>query len=418
MPTNQVFGVPYQTNLTLSVVANAPGMNNGFPLNYQWLKNGNNISGANAASYNFNGLAGSSDTYSVLVTNAVGSVSAGWSVTVTNAINVSNDLLLIYNSNSADSSNLCAYYLAHRPMVGGANVLGVACDTNEIISLINCDAQIVAPVTNWLTNNPTKRPQYVVLFFDMPTRIQPVTDLNGSVGWHLRQSYSNWQPFVTYINGGTRTDCEAYIDKVAYFGTNYSPGQLNISASAGNYGNTNYYFDDSRDPGFAGPPSLGNQAKTGVLGANSAASVTYTNGNDNYTNLTIHLATGTNVSGYLCWGAHSAMGLGYATNGFVNWSGNSRWWIIETVESWNGQRYTTDQGNFIKWFSSNAFGGTNYSNTPVGAVCHVEEPNLSGVENSSVYFGLWAGGVNFAISSWNSRQTPFFQAIGDPFINK
>jgi len=72
--------------------------------------------------------------------------------------------------------------------------------------------------------------------------------------------------------------------------------------------------------------------------------------------------------------------------------------------------------NFIQWFSSNAFGGTNYSNTPIGAVTHVEEPGLPDVENSSVYFGLWETGKNFAICAWNSRQTPYFQAVGDPFI--
>jgi len=75
-------------------------------------------------------------------------------------------------------------------------------------------------------------------------------------------------------------------------------------------------------------------------------------------------------------------------------------------------------GNFIQWFSSNAFGGTNYSNTPVGAVTHVEEPFSPGVENSQIYFGLWAAGKNFAICAWNSRRTPYFQAVGDPFVRR
>ena len=47
-------------------------------------------------------------------------------------IDVSKDLLLIYNStNISYSSNVCAYYMAHRPMVGNANVLGLSCTTNE-----------------------------------------------------------------------------------------------------------------------------------------------------------------------------------------------------------------------------------------------------------------------------------------------
>src|SRR5439155_10275392 len=122
------------------------------------------------------------------------------------------------------------------------------------------------------------------------------------------------------------------------------------------------------------------------------ASVTYSNAVDN--GLANHITTGSNVAGYLCWGAHSSLGGGYATNGYVQWSGNSGWWIIETVESFNGRR-DTDQGNFIKWFSSNGFGGANYSNTPVGAVTHVEEPDLAGVEDSAIFFGLWEARKNF-----------------------
>jgi hypothetical protein len=125
-----------------------------------------------------------------------------------------------------------------------------------------------------------------------------------------------------------------------------------------------------------------------------------------------------NLAGYISWGAHSSLGLGYATNGFLKWTGNSSWWLIETVESWNGTRYTTDQGNFIKWFSINAFGGTNYSNTPIGAVTHTEEPGLGGVNNSANYFGLWASGKNFAICAWNSTNTIYFQAIGDPLVTR
>jgi hypothetical protein len=98
--------------------------------------------------------------------------------------------------------------------------------------------------------------------------------------------------------------------------------------------------------------------------------------------------------------------------------GNSDWFLIETIESLNGQRYQTIQGNFIQWFSAIAFGGTNYSNTPIGAVTHVDEPLITGDENTQIYFGFWATGKNFAICAWNARQTPYFQAIGDPFVIK
>jgi hypothetical protein len=67
--------------------------------------------------------------------------------------------------------------------------------------------------------------------------------------------------------------------------------------------------------------------------------------------------------------------------------------------------------------SANAFGGTNYSNTPVGAVCHVEEPLLTGV-NSSAYLLDWEQGFVFAEAAWDSSQTPFFMAVGDPLVTR
>ena len=92
------------------------------------------------------------------------------------------------------------------------------------------------------------------------------------------------------------------------------------------------------------------------------------------------------------WRAHSTLGYTYATNGNVIWSGSSGWWIIETIESFNGLRRNSDsgQGFFLQWFSQNAFGGSNYSNTPVGAVSHVYEPGLDHVNDPSPYF--WALG--------------------------
>jgi hypothetical protein len=88
------------------------------------------------------------------------------------------------------------------------------------------------------------------------------------------------------------------------------------------------------------------------------------------------------------------------------------------VESYNGKRAETGQGNFIKWFSATAFGVANYSNTPVGAVTHVEEPFLPGVSNASKYFGLWAGGKSFAVAAWQSTNTTWFQAVGDPLTTR
>ena len=84
MPTNQV--ATFQTNLTLSVTATAPGQFNGFPLHYQWQFNGTNISGANSNSYTFFVDSPSLGNYSVIVSNLAGSVtSLVWQVSMTYA---------------------------------------------------------------------------------------------------------------------------------------------------------------------------------------------------------------------------------------------------------------------------------------------------------------------------------------------
>jgi hypothetical protein len=331
-------------------------------------------------------------------------------------VDVTKDLLLLYNSSSSNSTALKDYYLSHRPLVANANVLAVSCETNESTTASNCDAEIVNPVLDWLTNNPTKHPCYIILFFDMPTRIQNYNSTYPSVTLRLYSTYPGIPPFITYINGGTLADCEGYIDKLSSIGATYSPGRLLISAGPAGYSNTNYYFDNTGYIATTDNVSGLNASNSVVLAGASPQSAIYTNVSPDI-GLQNHITSGNNVAGYLCMGVHSSLGADYAINGMVRWSGNSGWWLIETVESFNGQR-STDQGNFIKWFSSNAFGGTGYSNTPVGAVCHVEEPYEANVNDASLYFGLWTAGKNFAICAWKSRITSCFQAVGDPFVMK
>jgi alpha-tubulin suppressor-like RCC1 family protein len=337
-------------------------------------------------------------------------------------VDVSRELLLIYNTNSAASIWVKDYYLAHRPMVAGAMTLGISCASNEvsgqaIITSESFTNEVLVPYQNWLTQNPTKRPQYVLWTFDLPGRVE---DTNGTVyaspSYYLYTAAPGIPPFVTCINMRTTNDCEAYIDKLAAFGTNDS---IFISASKGGYDNTNYFFDDTEN-GYGGS-GVGLSGVEGVIqnGA-SSNSVVYTNVYPDCGSLACHITVGTNVAGYLSWGGHSYLWSEYATNGYVRWFGNSSWWIIQTVESYNGQRDNpnTGQGNFLQWFSANAFGGTNYSNTPVGAVSHVEEPYAI-ANDPFIYFGSWSAGKRFAICAWISLQRPkVVQAVGDPFVHK
>jgi hypothetical protein len=352
------------------------------------------------------------------------------------SVDVTKDLLLLYNSTSTNSIVVKDYYLAHRPMVGGANTLGISCPTNEVVELATFTNQILSHVLQWLTNNPTKHPQYLILFPDIPST---VTNTDGialnSVAYGLSTNVLGIQPFVTSINMGlfdATNDCIHYIDKLSAFGTN---GQLIISAGAGGYSNTNYVLDDIRHgtgygiPGadldytvFGGTVSAATNALLAASVPQNAIHFfdgleTLTNGVQY--NLT-HPTGITNLSGYMCWGAHSSLSSTYPTNGNVAWSGNSGWWIIETAESYNGQRENDSSGQafFLQWFSANAFGGSSYSSTPVGGVSHTHEPGLEHLNDSGLYFGLWAGGKNFAMCAWNSRGTPHFQAVGDPLVRK
>ena len=366
------------------------------------------------------------DTLSQIKLIAAGgdhSLAVMFSPTVQYPVDVTKDLLLIYNTNSTDSTTVLNYYLAHRPMVSGANVLGIGCSMNEAVQPAEYTNTIAAPVQSWLAANPTLRPSYVILFPDIPSQV--VSDSETSVcgftadndahktecvPYRLNsECASAWSPFVTSINMNGTNDCIGYINKLASFGTNYSPGKLVISASAGGYGNTNYIVDDAE--GYAGYSSYVTNAVTGLLqnGISMAAIIYASRGQS-------HISQATNVAGYISWGNNGGMGANYYTNVF--YYGNSGWYPIMTIESFNGQRCDPGQGTFLKWFSPNAFGGTNYSNTPIGAVTHVLEPYLPGVNASYTYFGLWAAGKHFAICAWNSRRTEFFQAVGDPFVTK
>ncbi len=350
-------------------------------------------------------------------------------------IDVTKDLLLIYNTNSSDSAGVKDYYLAHRPMVANANVLGVGCSNKTETFYPSEYTNLFLPqVTNWLVTNATKRPQYVVLFVDVPSRVNTNADysqddlinypprflpVRPSVQHQLHEwAWPNWHPFVAHINMGASNDCVHYIDKLA------SHAGVAVVLAGGSAAGTNYYFEDagsSTNYSARGLAALEGVTNNGV----SSQFVTYVPRTS-----TSHIVSGTNVAGYWTWGANGGQGYYFPDPGHVAFQTNSNWYLMGTGESFNGQRFhpnpppadqtvpATLQSWFGQWFASGAFGGVAYSSTPVAGVSHVDEPFEAGLEDTYVYFGLWAAGKNFATCSWNSKQTPQFQAVGDPLVVK
>jgi hypothetical protein len=341
------------------------------------------------------------------------SLASMFSALVQYPVDVSKDLLLIYNTNSLNSSNVLYYYMQHRPMVSNANVLPIGCPAGDVMGTNEFITQLETPLRNWFEANPTKHPTYVILFLNISSRMTNThyPEVYGSVSFALHERMYGTRPFVTHINMDGTNDCIGYINKLAAFGTN---GQVIISASAGGFANTNYYFDDNRDdPPYGAGPSIGALARDAVLSASADALVTY-----RVDNSAAWISNGVHVAAYFSWGGHSpALRADYPWDGKVVFGTNSQWFLIGTVESGNGIRDDLFFGTFDEWFATGAFGGANYASTPVGAVSHVAEPGGFG-NDAAILFGLWAQTRSLGICAWVSRRTPFTQVVGDPLVRR
>jgi hypothetical protein len=187
LPTNQT--VLYLTNVSLSVMATAPGMTNGFPLSYQWQFNGMNV-GGNSASYVFQANANSTGTYSVVVSNAAGSTNAAWYVTVIGSHlqiiqQPSNQYQIAGGSVTFVSSAISSNTVAYQWQFNATNIVGA---TNSVLTLANVqaaqqgnyDAVINDSVNNLTSSNATfylvTPPAIVSQTF--PTNIVPIFQTN------------------------------------------------------------------------------------------------------------------------------------------------------------------------------------------------------------------------------------------------
>ena len=346
-------------------------------------------------------------------------------------VQASKHVLVVYNSGSTDSTNLKFYYTGHRPLFSGANILGIACPSLEQVNYETFVTGIRTPIINYLTGVSGSKPiRYIIMMKDIPTRISSVSNIN-SVSYEISTAYKSLNLrngndyqyatghftlgeyqgntcLVSYINFGSYLDCTQYIDKISF-------KQTGIYLT-GNGGNTGYYFEDNN--GLYSqilpyvPTFMSGRYLRPILNEFPSTKYIYKPTGTSY------ITTGNNVAGFATWGANGLRGGNYANDGSIKWGGNNNWYIMCTIESFNGDREPGDQGNFIDWFSGGAFGGiggTGYNNTPVGAVGHVEEPGVGGV-NYTGYFLLWQKGWPFIEAAWQSRSTNYFIAFGDPFV--
>lgn len=344
-------------------------------------------------------------------------------------INVSKHVLVVYNLNSTDSINLKTYYTGTRPHFSGANVLGISCETGELIPYTGLLANIRQPIVNYLTGvSGTKPIRYIVLMKDIPSRSLDVN--NDSVQYQIYTAYKNLQlrsgdsyytardrfslgqfqddtALVTSINFGNYADCTGYIYKISQF-------QTGIYLSGRGF-NTGYYFDDVSEHIYpSGYIYYGNLYQ--VLYVNPSVKYVYTGKYGS------PLTTGNNLRGYMSWGTHADGGVTvkptFAWDGSTKWGGTGNWYIMTTIESFNGTRWPGNfQGSYTGWFRPQSFGGANYSNIPVGAMTYVEEPGLAGVAGMT-YFMLWEMGFPHAECAWSARETTKFACIGDPLVVK
>lgn len=379
------------------------------------------------------------------------------------ALTPEKNLLVVYNTLSNESKQIKDYYIANRPGFKNANVLGVAVDDSvEPISRPNFEAAVVTPVYNWIKSNTDKTIKHVVFVRGIPRRVGPgkvaMDTMSGAsvlslanttkgacdqyqlpiwsnFGAQFEGSFCDRKPIdvgfsytnpeknyffspkthpgtlalVTYLDMGSQESTIAYVDKLKAMYQQMPEPSLFISAqNTGEQGDT-YYIEDT---GNQYSDTWGSKINE-LLKAGGARTEYHSVGGN-------QIASARDVLGFFSWGANAGRGQWYSL-GFgkpITFSGNSGWYIIQTAESYNGQLTgNLWQGKFSHWFSKTAFGGSNYENTPVGAVAHVDEPTLAGI-NHPIYFGCWDKGNLFIDCAWMSKSAVHTIVIGDPWVRK
>jgi len=322
-------------------------------------------------------------------------------------------VLIVANSNSSDSMALLDYYYLRRPWFYYiANRMQVNCPITEAITTaeyLNLEQQIAA-------HPKIAQIKYIILLLDIPTRVPEATYLTlwASVSTRLYHKF-NKEKYITHLNMGSLEDCRAYVRKLGaiYSATPNSQKSIFISGRKSGLVGNKFWFEDVESKVIYG--QHGKSAYVTIMHIDSPYYEKI------YKKEPPHLWQCQDVVGYLCWGWNGGMHGNYAVpepeahGGKVRFSGKSNWYLIQTIESFNGRR-EVHQGHFTQWFSHWAFGGTNYSSTPICAVTHVDEPGLFGVNEPTILWKKWIEGEIFAKCAWDSVKSTPIMFVGDPLI--
>jgi hypothetical protein len=234
---------------------------------------------------------------------------------------------------------------------------------------------------------------------------------------------------VTYIAGGNLVDCKAYVDRLA--AANQEGLYLRPTLPG-----SNVFFDDV----CLGPPfnPIMTNYPSMIAEADSAPCFIRQGAHQNgVPHLCTGLEPGSNPIAFTTWGWNGGLGRGYALPGdpafTFTFQGNAGWWLLTTVESFNGfkvfmpgENPEARHGNYYEhWFKPTAWGGTSYSNNPIAAVCHVTEPSF-GVALLPEIAARWLLGLPFGDAVWietghtvfpeSSATKQHWMAVGDPLV--
>lgn len=369
----------------------------------------------------------------VEITNVLTAQGAPYDVIeyIPDALDASKHILIIYNADSTSSVNLKDYYIANRPGMSTANLLGLTdipdatSTTSESVS-----AAIVSQTLSWLTTNEATKPiRYIIILRGIPSRrsYHPYPYSYSSTSNHLstlrmsgtgdfknaeihynRAQFRYRSALVCFIDCGSYAATEAYIDKLKAVADDggLQPDGLTISGAA--YSGDQWWLDDTN--------TLYPESRVFSEDAQAIEDEGVNPADIHYEEDGPPLIALTDPTFFGCWGKY-IHGSNWPITDVISLTGKTTWWIGMSVESFNGQYNHATHGDPADFFHAEAFFGTAYSHTPVGFVCHTDEPGLGGIHQYA-YAARWARGWNFAECAWCGQNTYHSLAVGDPLVTR